>query len=163
MNTYIIGLLIAILVIIYFLKMNEQEYFSNLLIKNEIFTKVLNEKYIIIAGVNNLSILNPLDTKFITPATIYTMNDKNGNYHYIYNNGKIMTFVDGKILFNQTVADTIMSKNYHTNYKIYKTIDNKLYYLINNTKMYITSEKDSYFINLILTTDEDKALIWEII
>jgi hypothetical protein len=163
MNTYIIGLLIAILVIIYFLKKNEQEYFSNLLIKNEIFTKVLNEKYIINAGVNNVSQLNLINTEFIVPATIYTMNDKDGNYHYIYNNGKIMTFVDGKLFFNQTSASTIMSKNYNNNYKIYKTINNKLYYLINNTKMYITSEKDSYSINLILTTDEDKALSWEII
>ncbi len=163
MNTYILGLLITILVIIYFLKMNEQEYFSNLLIKNEIFTKVLNEKYIIIAGVNGISQLNPFNSEFITPATIYTMNDKNGNYHYIYNNGKIMTFVDGKLLFNQTAADTIISENYDTNYKIYKTIDNKLYYLINNTKMYVTSQKDSFFIELILTTDEDKALLWEII
>jgi hypothetical protein len=146
MNTYIIGLFIALLVIIYFLKINEQEYFNNLLIKNELITKIFNEKYIINAGVNNSCLLIKSDTQFTIPATIYTISDKNENYHYIYNNGKIMTFVEGKLYFNQTFADTIISRKYNYNYKIYKTNDNKLYYLINNIKMYLTAEKDNYLI-----------------
>jgi hypothetical protein len=163
MNKYLIGLLIVILVIIYFMIMNKNEQFDNLLKQNNIFTNILNDKYTIIGGDNNKVLLISFPTR-ATPVNVYTIyNDiQQQNYYYIYNNDKIMTYVNGELYFNQANVDTVTSPNYSAYNKLYKTTDNKLYFLINNSMMYLTASKKNYAIELQVTTDTNAALIWEL-
>jgi hypothetical protein len=98
------------------------------------------------------------------PAIIYLNVDDTTqeNYYYIYNNGKIMSCINNELYFNETDVDVIISPNYSSNYKVYKTSNNKLYYLINNTKMYLTAIPEKFTIRLKITSDEKHALIWEL-
>lgn len=164
MNKYFIGFLIVILVIIYFLikNENENENFDTLSKQNNIFTYILGVKNTIIGGDNNKVLLISFPAR-VTPAVVYTIfdNTKQQNYYYIYNNGKIMTYVNGELYFNQSYADTITSPNYSAYNKLYKTADNKLYYLINNTMLYLTASKNNYRIEIGTTPNSNLALIWE--
>ena len=164
MNKYLIVFLIIILIIIYFLKKyeNENENFNTLQSQTNLLTVSLGIKYTIIGGDNNKVELINFPTS-ITPAVVYTLYDniKKQNYYYIYNHGKIMTHLNGKIYFNHASVDTIMLPNFSFNCKLYKTSDNKLYYLIGNTNMYLTANKNNYIIELELTTDPKLALTWE--
>lgn len=162
MNKYFIGFLIAILIIIYFLIKYENENFEASLSQTNLLTDILGVKYTIIGGDNNKVELINFPTRII-PAVIYTNVDNinQQNYYYIYNHGKIMTYVNGNVYFNQSSVDTIISPNYSFNYKLYKTSDNKLYYLIVDTMMYLTASKNNYIIELGITTDPKMGLIWE--
>jgi hypothetical protein len=164
MNKYLIVFLIIVLIIIYFLKKyeNENENFNTLQSQTNLLTVSLGIKYTIIGRDNNKVELINFPTS-ITPAVVYTLYDniKQQNYYYIYNHGKIMTYINGKVYFNQSSVDTITSPTYSYNYKLYKTSDNKLYYFIGNTNMYLTANKNNYIIELELTTDPKLALTWE--
>ena len=161
MNKYFIGFLIVILVIIYFLIKNENENFETLSKQNNILTNILKENYTIIGGDNNKVLLISFPTR-ATPAIVYTHFDdiKQENYYYIYNNGKIMSYIDDELYFNQTSVDTITSPNYSYKYKLYKTSDDKLYFLINNSMMYLSASKKNFTIELGITTNSKQALIW---
>ena len=162
MNKYFIGFLIAILIIIYFLIKYENENFEASLSQTNLLTDILGVKYTVIGGDNNKVELINFPTRII-PAVVYTNIDNinQQNYYYIYNHGKIMTYVNGNVYFNQSSVDTITSPNYSYNYKLYKTSDNKLYYSIANTIMYLTASKNNYIIELGITNDPKIALTWE--
>lgn len=162
MNKILIGFLIAILIIIYFLKMYENENFDTYQSQTNLLTNILNDKYTIIGGDKNKVLLNRFPAR-ISPAIVYTNFDNitQQNYYYIYNHGKIMTYINGNIFFNQAGIESIMSINHSFNYKLYKTLDNKLYYLIGNKMMYLKGTKNNYVIELEVTTDPNQALIWE--
>ena len=163
MNKYFIGFLIVILVIIYFLIKNENENFETLSKQNNILTNILKENYTIIGGDNNKVLLISFPTR-ATPVTIYTIYDdiNKKNYYYIYSKDKIMTYVNGKLYFNQANINTITSPNYSLYNKLYKTTDNKFYFFIDNSMMYLTASKINYAIELELTKDSNSALIWEL-
>ena len=162
MNKYFIGFLIAILIIIYFLIKYENENFDTSLSQTNLLTTILNDKYTIIGGDKNKVELINFPTRII-PAVVYTNVDNinQQNYYYIYNHGKIMTYVNGNVYFNQSSVDAIISPNFSFNFKLYKTSDNKLYYLIGDTMMYLTGSKKNYVIELEITTDPKLALTWE--
>lgn len=163
MNKYFIGFLIVILVIIYFLIKNENENFDTLIKENIILTNILNVQYTIIGGDGNKVLLISFPTRD-TPATIYKILDdiKQENYYYIYNNGKIMSCIDDKLYFNQTKVNIITSSNDSYKYKLYKTSDDKLYFLINNKMMYLSASKKDFAIELGITADIKQALIWQL-
>jgi hypothetical protein len=144
MNKYLIGFLITILIVIYFFKNYEKENFDILGSKTNLITYILKEKYRIIGGEKNKVLLasTNIATKN-TPVILYTIFDDKTlqNYYYIYNHGKIMTYVNGEIYFNQASVDSILSPNFSFNCKLYKTSDNKLYYFISNTMMYLSASK----------------------
>jgi hypothetical protein len=162
MNKYLIVFLIIVLIIIYFLKKHENENFNTLQSQTNLLTYILDIKYTIIGEDNNKVELINFPTS-ITPAVVYTLYDniKQQNYYYIYNHGKIMTYVNGKIFFNHASVDEIISPNFSFNCKLYKTSDNKLYYFIANTIMYLTASKNNNVIELGITTDPKLALTWE--
>jgi hypothetical protein len=164
MNKYFIGFLIAILIIIYFLIKYENENFetSPSLSQSNLITNILGDKYTVIGGNQNKVLLVRFPSSII-PVIIYTNFDNinQQNYYYIYNNGKIMTYLNNNVYFNQASVETISSPNYSYNYKLYKTSDNKLYYLIANDMMYLNASKKNYVTELEITTDPKLALTWE--
>ena len=166
MNKYFIGFLIAILIIIYFLIKYENENFetspslSSSLSQSNLITNILGDKYTVIGGNQNKVLLVRFPSSII-PVIIYTNFDNinQQNYYYIYNNAKIMTYINNNVYFNQASVETII--NYSYNYKLYKTSDNKLYFLIDNNMMYLNASKKNYVTELEITTDPKLALSWE--
>ncbi len=139
---------------------NKNEKFDNLIKQNILFTNILNDKYTIV-GEENKAVLISFPNRAIT-SNIYTIYDDTlkKNYYYIYNNDKIMTYVDGDIFFNQFDVNIVASSNYSAYNKLYKTTDNKLYFLINNLMMYLTASRKNYSLELHTTADTNSALIW---
>ena len=45
-------------------------------------------------------------------------------------------------------------------YRLYKTVNNKLYFIIDNTIQYLTIDTENNTNNLITTNDESKALVF---
>jgi hypothetical protein len=85
-------------------------------------------------------------------------------YYNIYINDKILKYIndggnDYNLKFMLDDANTIV--NLKEFYNLYKTDNNKLYFIIDNNKLYLTIDKNASGV-LLITNNEIDALVWNL-
>jgi hypothetical protein len=145
----------------------DKYYNKNIYMEKEYFEDNNNEKILTSNFLNNTYTLEDNDPfikfKIYEPnkkyAKIIELEDTNGiKYYHIYVNDMILSYeknskTDYKLKLyipEQQFINALIDK-----YRIYKTLNNKLYFIFNNTFQYLTIDTEN---NLNTTTDESKAL-----
>ena len=102
-----------------------------------------------------------LDEKY---AKIIELEDSNGiKYYHIYINDMILAYLennDTEYKLKLYIPDQDIINALFNKYRLYKTVNNKLYFIIDNTIQYLTIDTKNNTNNLITTNDESKALVF---
>ena len=140
---------------------------KNIDIEKEYFEVKENDKILISNFLNNSYTLEDnrqfIKFKIYKPnekhAKIIEFEDTNGiKYYHIYINNMILAYLaynitDYKLKLYLPDPETI--NILYNKYRLYKTLNNKLYFIIDDAFQYLTIDNEN---NLITTTDESKAL-----
>jgi hypothetical protein len=97
-------------------------------------------------------------------AKIIELEDSNGiKYYHIYINDMILAYLennDTEYKLKLYIPDQEIINALFNKYRLYKTVNNKLYFIIDNTIQYLTIDTKNNTNNLITTNDESKALVF---
>ena len=97
-------------------------------------------------------------------AKIIELEDSYGiKYYHIYINDMILSYlkyIDEDYKLKLYIPEQEMINAFFDKYRLYKTINNKLYFIIDNIFQYLTIDTENNKNNLITTNDEVKALIF---
>jgi hypothetical protein len=97
-------------------------------------------------------------------AKIIELEDSNGiKYYHIYINDMILAYlknIDTEYKLKLYIPEQEIINALFDKYRLYKTVNNKLYFIIDNTIQYLTIDTENNTNNLITTNDESKALVF---
>lgn len=164
---YILCILIAVLIIIIIMSNCDKK--ENFKVEEQfkpLISTFLNGKYTLEDFIDNNS------NKFIK-FKLYN-NDNNYakiieyednfkiKYYYIYINNLILSYMDLGINNNYNlklmIPDNEAINGLFFKYRLYKNLNNKLFFLINETFKYLSIDTITNYLNI--TEDESKALVW---
>ena len=151
--------IILILIIIFFilvLSIKCNENFENNIINKPLLTNISNSIYCIDKKDELIKIKNfDINSNY---GKIYELeNIDKQKYYYIYLNEEILKYIDDKKIFLVMDGSHIIS-SFPEFYKLYKTSNNKLYYLIKNQNKYLALDKNNK--NIVLSNNEEEGIIW---
>jgi hypothetical protein len=149
--------IILVLIIIFFiliLSVKCNENFESNFNNKPLTTKISNNLYCIIDKYNNPLLQNyEVNSDYAKIYEFYNIN--NIIYYNVYFNEKILRYIDqNKVYFVADEAEDI--SKFPDYYKLYKTNDNKLYYIINNINRYLSIDNNKF----ILSDNEKNGVIW---
>jgi hypothetical protein len=142
------------------------------ILDKENFKIINNEKILTSNFLNNIYTLeennNFIKFKIYRPnenyAKIIELEDPNGiKYYHIYINNMILSYlinIDTDYKLKLFIPEQEIINSLFDKYRLYKTINNKLYFIIDNTFQYLTIDTENNTNNLITTNDEKKALVF---